>query len=49
MREERRYIVGLGDNSRNLLGFNTPTEEESTSEGNPVEVVTEPQITNLRK
>ena len=34
-----------GDNSRNLLGFNTPTEEESTSEGNPVEVVTEPQIT----
>ncbi|MFQ7266074.1 MAG: hypothetical protein ACLRPS_04275 [Paraprevotella clara] len=34
-----------GDNSRNLLGFNTPTEEESTSEGNPVEVVTEPRIT----
>ena len=34
-----------GDNSRNLLGFNTPTEEESTSEGNPVEVVTEPLIT----
>lgn len=34
-----------GDNFRNLLGFNTPTEEESTSEGNPVEVVTEPQIT----
>lgn len=34
-----------GDNSCNLLGFNTPTEEESTSEGNPVEVVTEPQIT----
>lgn len=34
-----------GDNSLNLLGFNTPTEEESTSEGNPVEVVTEPQIT----
>lgn len=34
-----------GDNSQNLLGFNTPTEEESTSEGNPVEVVTEPQIT----
>ena len=34
-----------GDKSRNLLGFNTPTEEESTSEGNPVEVVTEPQIT----
>ena len=34
-----------GDNSWNLLGFNTPTEEESTSEGNPVEVVTEPRIT----
>ena len=34
-----------GDNSRNLLGFNTPTEEESTSGGNPVEVVTEAQIT----
>lgn len=34
-----------GDNSRNLLGFNTPTEEESTSEGHPIEVVTEPQIT----
>lgn len=34
-----------GDNFRNLLGFNTPTEEESTSEGNPVEVVTEPRIT----
>lgn len=34
-----------GDNSQNLLGFNTPTEEESTSEGNPVEVVTEPRIT----
>lgn len=34
-----------GDNSCNLLGFNTPTEEESTSEGNPVEVVTEPRIT----
>ena len=34
-----------GDNSLNLLGFNTPTEEESTSEGNPVEVVTEPRIT----
>lgn len=50
--EYRAYAVkkdgtlwAWGDNSCNLLGFNTPTEEESTSEGNPVEVVTEPQIT----
>lgn len=50
--EYRAYAVkkdgtlwAWGDNSRNLLGFNTPTEEESTSEGNPVEVVTEPRIT----
>lgn len=34
-----------GNNADNLLGFNTPTEEESTVEGNPVEVVTEPVIT----
>lgn len=34
-----------GNNADNLLGFNTPTEEESTAEGNPVEVVTEPVIT----
>ncbi|WP_337864209.1 hypothetical protein, partial [Paraprevotella clara] len=34
-----------GDNANNLLGFNTPTEEETTAEGNPVEVVTVPQIT----
>ena len=50
--EYRAYAVkkdgtlwAWGDNFRNLLGFNTPTEEESTSEGNPVEVVTEPLIT----
>lgn len=34
-----------GDNYKNLLGFNTPTEEETTSEGNPVDVVTESKIT----
>ena len=34
-----------GDNANNLLGFNTPTEEETTAEGNPVDVVTVPQIT----
>ena len=37
--------MAWGDNANNLLGFNTPTEEETTAEGNPVEVVTVPQIT----
>lgn len=38
-----------GDNSRNLLGLNSPTEDETTSEGNPVEVVVPSQITEPTK
>lgn len=37
------------DNSLNLLGFNSGTQGETTSEGNPVEVVTEGKVAEPRQ
>ena len=38
-----------GDNSENLLGFNTSSHEETTSEGNPVDVIDESEVAEPRQ